>query len=146
MSCNFRSFLHINFSSFRSLLAEHRQNLLEQLRQETEPAMGLHLAAVILFQHHTGCMIHVPGKCVPHIIACLASYMSPEDHAKLTHYQGLVVKQLTKGEEVVEKETEAKSIEVLLEEGLRDIKDIALSNKKAGNTVQNGDRTNNEKS
>ena len=108
--------------------------------------MGLHLAAVILFQHHTGCMIHVPGKCVPHIIACLTSYMSPEDHAKLTHYQGLVVKQLTKGEEVVEKETEAKSIEVLLEEGLRDIKDIALSNKKAGNTVQNGDRTNNEKS
>lgn len=110
--------------------------------------MGLHLAAVILFQHHTGCMIHVPGKCVPHVITCLASYMSPEDHVKMTQYQGLVVKQLTKGGEVVENggEDGGKSIEVLLEEGLRDIKDIALSNKKTGNTDQNGDRTSNEKS
>ena len=68
--------------------------------------------------------------------------MSPEDHVKTTQYQGLVVKQLTKGGEVVENggEDGGKSIEVLLEEGLRDIKDIALSNKKTGNTDQNRDR------
>jgi hypothetical protein len=131
----------------RSLLVEHRENLLEQLRQETEPAMGLHLAAVILFQYHTGCMIHVPGKCVPHIITCLADYMPPDDHTKLTHYQGLVVKQLT-GNEVMEETVDdgGKNVEVLLAEGLNEIKDIALSNKKAGNIVQNGDRTKKEKS
>ena len=105
--------------------------------------MGLHLAAVVLFQYHTGCMIHVPGKCVPHIITCLADYMSPDDHMKLAQYQGLVVKHLTKGGEVVD--DGGKSIEVLLEEGLQEIKDIAFSNKKAGNVVQNGDRTKNEK-
>ncbi len=68
--------------------------------------MGLHLAAVVLFQYHTGCMIHVPGKCVPHIITCLADYMSPDDHMKLAQYQGLVVKHLTKGGEVVDDERE----------------------------------------
>lgn len=110
--------------------------------------MCLHLAAVILFQYHTGCMIHVPGKCVPHIITCLADYISPADHVKLIQYQGLVVKQLTKGGEVVEEgvEDSGKSIDVLLEEGLAEIKDIALSNKKTVNTVQNGNRTKNEKS
>ena len=133
------------FVFYRSLLLEHRENLLEQLRQETEPAMGLHLATVILFQYHTGCMIHVPGKCVPHIITCLADYMSPDDHTKLTHYQGLVVKQLTTGSEVTEEtgDDSGKNMEVLMSEGLNEIKDIALSNKKAGN-VQNVTR--NEKS
>ncbi|CAB4032676.1 Hypothetical predicted protein [Paramuricea clavata] len=99
--------------------------------------MGLHLAAVILFQYHTGCMIHVPGKCVPHIITCLADYMSPADHVKLIQYQGSVVKQLTKGGEVVEEGVQdgAKSIEVWLEEGLAEIKDIALSNKKTATSI-----------
>ncbi|XP_028393266.1 E3 UFM1-protein ligase 1 homolog [Dendronephthya gigantea] len=131
----------------RSLLAEHRQNLMEQLRQETEPAMGLHLAAVILFQQHTGCMIHIPGKCVPHIITYLAEHMSPDDHVKLTQYQGLVVKHLTKGGEVVEKGVEngEKSVEVLLEEGLNEVKSIALRNKKPDNALS-GERTSNGKS
>ena len=134
-------------STSRSLLAEHRQNLLEQLRQETEPAMSLHLAAVILFQHHTGCMIHIPGKCVPHIITYLAEHMSPDDHVKFTQYQGLVVKHLTKGGEVVEKgmENGGKSVEVLLEEGLNEVKSIALRNKKQDNTLP-GERTSNGKS
>lgn len=129
---------------FRSLLAEHRQNLLEQLKQENEPAMGLHLAVVILFQHHTGCMIHIPGKCVPHITTFLTEYMSPDDHVKLTQYQGLVVKQLTKGGEVAD--DSGKSIEILLEEGLNEIKDIASINKKTACTIQNGERTKIEKS
>ena len=130
----------------RSLLAEHRQSLIEQLRQETEPAMCLHLAAIILFQHHTGCMLHIPGKCVPHIITCLADYMSSGDHVKLTQYQGLVVKQLTKGDESnAGKGEDGKSIELLLEEGLSEIKDIVFNNKK-GASVQNGDRANIEKS
>ena len=93
-------------------------------------------------------MIHVPGKCIPQIITCLVEYMTPDDHVKLTKYQGLVVKKLTKGGEVTEERTEddGKSIEALLEEGLQEIKDIALTNKKQTKTVQNGDSTNNEKS
>jgi hypothetical protein len=73
--------------------------------------------------------------------------MPPDDHTKLTHYQGLVVKQLT-GNEVMEETVDdgGKNVEVLLAEGLNEIKDIALSNKKAGNIVQNGDRTKKEKS
>lgn len=126
---------------------EHRQTLQEQLRQENEPAMALHLAVVLLFQHHTGCMIHAPGKCVPHIVSCLTEYLSPEDHVRVVKYQSLVVCQLTKMQGAADTSTAddesrvgdgEKSIEVLLEEELERIKALALNNKK-GNVVKNDD-------
>lgn len=124
----------------RNLLVEHRQTLQEQLKQENEPAMALHLAVVLLFQHHTGCMIHAPGKCVPQIVTCLADYISPEDHERIVKYQSLVVLQLTKlgnkdasptGDETW-KGDGGKSVEILLDEELDRIKELALDNKKGG--------------
>lgn len=107
--------------------------------------MALHLAVVLLFQHHSGCMIHAPGKCVPQIVTCLADYMSPEDHKKISSYQALVVKQLTKGgesasptDDKLQERVSEKSVEVLLEEDLDKIKELALNDKK-GNAVHNGD-------
>lgn len=55
--------------------------------------MVLHLTAVLLFQQHTGCIIHVPGKLVPLIINFLESRISSEEHSVVTRFQKLVTLQ-----------------------------------------------------
>lgn len=57
----------------RQALFVHRQALLEQLREAEEPALVLHLTSILLFQNTTHCMLHAPGRCVPHIIGLLES-------------------------------------------------------------------------
>merc|ERR1719350_1876459 len=42
----------------RQILFGHRQSLLEQIGACSEPALGLHLSALYIFQHVTGCMLH----------------------------------------------------------------------------------------
>lgn len=80
--------------SRRQLLHAHRQSLLESLRADPEPAMTLHLVAVLLFQQHTGLVLHVTGRLVPLVVSFLSAHMSPGGHAQLTRYQELVVRQL----------------------------------------------------
>ena len=55
--------------------------------------MALHLTSVLLFQQHTGCIIHVPGKLVPIVINFLESPMSTEDYSVITQFQKLVTSQ-----------------------------------------------------
>ena len=55
--------------------------------------MVLHLAAVLLFQQHTGCIIHVPGKFIPLIINFLKWRVSSEEHSIVTEFQRLVTLQ-----------------------------------------------------
>uniref|UniRef100_A0A8C2J0C7 E3 UFM1-protein ligase 1 n=1 Tax=Cyprinus carpio TaxID=7962 RepID=A0A8C2J0C7_CYPCA len=57
----------------RQALFVHRQALSEQLRDTEDPALVLHLTSVLLFQNFTHCMLHAPGRCVPHIIGFLQS-------------------------------------------------------------------------
>ncbi|KAF4099097.1 E3 UFM1-protein ligase 1 isoform X1 [Onychostoma macrolepis] len=78
----------------RQALFVHRQALLEQLRDTEDPALVLHLTSVLLFQNVTHCMLHAPGRCVPHIIGFLQSKIPEEQHKLLSQYQSLVVKQL----------------------------------------------------
>ncbi|XP_032239292.2 E3 UFM1-protein ligase 1 homolog [Nematostella vectensis] len=124
----------------RQISIERRAALQEQLRHEDEPAMTLHLAVSLLFQHFTSSLLHAPGRCVPQIIALLAEHVTPEQHEILLRCQSLVVKQLTRsGSDEVEEEAgdehenEAgveKSTAVLLEEGMREIKKMVLELKK----------------
>lgn len=123
----------------RQLIVERRCALQEQLRQESEPAMALHLASAILFQHYTNCMVHAPGRCVPQIISFLKEKLTPEHYDNLNHYVALVIKQLSGNEDSAVKngddheqteEHEEKTTETQLEEGLEDIKRIALEIKK----------------
>lgn len=72
----------------------HRQSLIEQLKREEEPAMALHLTAVILFMQQTHCMVHAPGRCVPHVITFLSDKLTPEQYSVLSQYQSLVLQQL----------------------------------------------------
>ena len=101
--------------------------------------MALHLASAVLFQHFTHCMVHAPGRCVPQIINFLKDKLTPEHFDKLNHYMTLVMKQLSGSEENVVKngdeheekeEQEEKTIKAQLEEGLEEIKRIALELKK----------------
>lgn len=78
----------------RQALFVHRQALLEQLKDTEDPALVLHLTSVLLFQNITHCMLHAPGRCVPHIIGFLQSKIPEEQHKLLSQYQSLVVKQL----------------------------------------------------
>lgn len=78
----------------RQALFVHRQALLEQLKDTEDPALVLHLTSVLLFQNVTHCMLHAPGRCVPHIIGFLQSKIPEEQHKLLSQYQSLVVKQL----------------------------------------------------
>jgi len=72
----------------RQLVFNHRQSLAGQLRSETDPAMALHLASVLLVHVHTQCMAHAPGRCVPQIVAFLKQYLPPEQHSTLLRCQG----------------------------------------------------------
>ncbi|XP_067051094.1 E3 UFM1-protein ligase 1 homolog isoform X2 [Acropora muricata] len=119
----------------RQLSLERRCALQEQLRQETDPAMALHLVSAVLFQHHTGCMLHAPGRCVPQIISFLEDKLSPEHYARLNQYVTLVIKQLSGSEDHESTEgQEGKSVTDQLEEGLDNIKKLALELKKAKDT------------
>ena len=75
----------------RQLVFAHRQALAEQLHGESEAAMALHLAVVILFQTLTQTMVHVPGRLVPAVLAHLQELMDEEPYATLTRFQGMCV-------------------------------------------------------
>lgn len=103
--------------------------------------MALHLASAVLFQHHTSCMLHAPGRCVPQIISFLKDKLTPEQYDKLNKYMTLVIKQLSGTEDSSAKNVDSedhetsddqqeKTIAVQLEEGLEDIKRMALELKK----------------
>ena len=71
----------------------HQQSLLENLRQEWEPSMVLHLVTVILFQQNTNCAIHISGKLVPQVIAFLQNHLQSTQHSKLIAFEQLVIQQ-----------------------------------------------------
>ncbi|KAL4649055.1 E3 UFM1-protein ligase 1 [Arapaima gigas] len=78
----------------RQALFQHRQALTEQLKMTEDPALVLHLTSVLLFQQSNQCALHVPGRCVPHVIGSLVGRISEDQHKLLSRYQALVVKQL----------------------------------------------------
>jgi len=80
---------------FRHLLFTHRQSLLGKVEHEEDPAMTLHLVVVLLFQQHTGCMLHAPGRMVPSIVSILEKYLPEEEQKILLSFQQLIIKYIT---------------------------------------------------
>lgn len=127
----------------RQALFVHRQALCEQLRDAEDPALVLHLTSVLLFQNVTHCMLHAPGRCVPHIIGFLQSKIPEDQHKLLSQYQSLVVKQLVVQGHGAEKKTvppegaggpadsdDTESLQRELHSLSRDIKDTVLAQRK----------------
>ncbi|KAK7107301.1 E3 UFM1-protein ligase 1-like [Littorina saxatilis] len=112
----------------RQLVFAHRQALAEQLRGESEAAMALHLAVVILFQTLTQAMVHAPGRMVPAVLAHLKDMMEEEAYTTLAHFQDLVVQRLQaegSGDQTAV-DTLTKEMDTLLPK----VKDIALTAKR----------------
>ena len=80
---------------YRQLLFAHRQSLLGKVEHEEDPAMSLHLVVVLLFQQHTGCMVHAPGRMVPSMVAILEKYLPEEEQKILLSFQQLIIKYIT---------------------------------------------------
>lgn len=102
----------------RQLLFSHQQSLFATLKEEKEPAMALHLVAVLLFQRYTNCIIHAPGRLVPNIISFLSNHMNDTEYAKLTDFQRLVMLhlRLTSGVKRDDPDDESQQAEVTLEQ------------------------------
>ena len=98
--------------------------------------MALHLVVVLLFQLHTNCMLHAPGRCIPQVIIHLQEFVTEEAFEKLNSYQALVMMQLSSSkvpsEDKGDSEEPESSIGSLLAEGLLEIKRLATKPKKSG--------------
>jgi hypothetical protein len=107
----------------RQILFGHRQSLLEQLAAETDPALVLHLAVLILFHHQHGSMLQASGKFVPAITEHLSGPggLTEEQAAVLARQQRLVVAGLGKeaGPEVATELEESTPAVKALVAGLR---------------------------
>uniref|UniRef100_A0A1B0FA07 E3 UFM1-protein ligase 1 homolog n=1 Tax=Glossina morsitans morsitans TaxID=37546 RepID=A0A1B0FA07_GLOMM len=106
----------------------YREKLLEQLKQQTEPAVILHLTALVLFTTITGCILHASGKFVGQILAFIKASVNDEQNRLLIDYQDLVINVLRLSKEDDEYQ---KSLEQL-QEMESQIKNLALSFEKPG--------------
>ncbi|KAM8705841.1 hypothetical protein ACLKA7_010179 [Drosophila subpalustris] len=78
----------------RLLIVSHKEKLLQQLLECNEPALLLHLAALILFTTITGCILHASGKFVSAILQHIRSTLNEPQNALLLRYHDLVLKLL----------------------------------------------------
>ncbi|ALC46915.1 CG1104 [Drosophila busckii] len=78
----------------RLLILDHKDKLLQQLQECNEPALVLHLAALILFTTITGCILHASGKFVSSILQHLRPTLNETQNALLVRYHDLVLQLL----------------------------------------------------
>ncbi|XP_076372553.1 UFM1 specific ligase 1 isoform X1 [Tachypleus tridentatus] len=109
----------------RQLIQTHRQELISQLAECSDPALCLHLAVLLIFQLQTSFMLHASGKFVPQIISFLQLKIPEELYKVLIDCQESVVKQLTKGSDEEKEEVQAR-----LKELVPRVKEVATTYKK----------------
>jgi len=88
----------------KQILFSHKHELLDKLGSCEDPALGLHLAALILFQHCTGNIIQASGKFVPAILSFVQEHLTLEQNQLLSNHQQLVVKHLKDKDSDLEEE------------------------------------------
>lgn len=72
----------------RTIVLNHKHQLLEQLNQCEELALVLHLVTLIVFTTATQCMLHASGRHVAGLLSFLKQYLTEEQYAELTSYHG----------------------------------------------------------
>ena len=113
----------------RQILFGHRQSLLEQLESCCEPALSLHLAALYIFYHIHGAMLHASGKLVPIIIEHLVKqidHLSPDQTSLLLEHQKMVIASLDRSKD----EDSLQKIASQLEISMANVKSLVKSLKK----------------
>ncbi|XP_071954728.1 E3 UFM1-protein ligase 1-like [Antedon mediterranea] len=131
----------------RNILFNHKQSLIAQLKEESDPAMALHLAVVILIQNMCNCCVHTPGRCIPQLLVFLESHITPNHYKVLSDYMALVQKQLSAikdtteaktkdGSEKADAEKSGEDVASTLIELLPQVKEIALAKKTSSSSAQ----------
>ncbi|XP_033112791.1 E3 UFM1-protein ligase 1-like [Anneissia japonica] len=125
----------------RNIIFNHKQALIAQLKEESDPAMALHLAVVLLIQNTNNTCVHAPGRCIPQLLVFLESHIAASQYKLLSDYMGLVQKQLgalkktteeshvEDGSEKTDSQKDAGEVATSLIELLPQIKEIALAKK-----------------
>ncbi|KAH8369323.1 hypothetical protein KR009_008357 [Drosophila setifemur] len=78
----------------RLLIADHKKKLQEQLLECQDPALLLHLAALILFTTISSCILHASGKFVSAILQHIRGSLNDPQNALLLRYHDLVLQVL----------------------------------------------------
>ncbi|KFB49638.1 AGAP007742-PA-like protein [Anopheles sinensis] len=120
----------------KNLILCHKHGLLEQLTNCTDPALVLHLAALIIFTISTQTMLHASGRHVSAILSFLQTVLSAEQSKVFNTYHDLVLKLLsTESSNGDDSKPNAEEITKQLGELTPVVKEIAGNFKKAGVTV-----------
>jgi len=119
--------LQLHFKKFdkkeqRNRVFSYKQQLLEQLKAEDNPATVLLLVVLILCAQIFGYALHAPGRAVSALLTALKPQLPPEIYKPLDEYHNMVVQYLSKDEH--KKEDDDK----LLNEKLPAIKQIPMKN------------------
>lgn len=114
----------------RTQILCHKHELLDQLSKCNDPALTLHLTALIIFTIATQNILHASGKFVSSILSYLQSMLSAEQSSALREYHDLVLKLLTSSAD----SDEMKNVSQQLDAKLEDIKKIATTYKRIGST------------
>lgn len=72
----------------RTMILNHKYQLLEELNKCEDLALSLHLATLVVFTTATQCMLHASGRHVAGILTFLKSYLSEEHMTEFTSYHG----------------------------------------------------------
>lgn len=113
----------------RTLILCHKHGLLDQLSNCTDPALVLHLVALVVFTVATQTMLHASGRHVSAILSFLQQYLQVEESQLLTQYHDLVLKVLTVSEDAADNE-QAQVVLQQLEELTPKVKEIAVGFKR----------------
>ncbi|XP_043279761.1 E3 UFM1-protein ligase 1 homolog [Venturia canescens] len=104
----------------RPVVLGHRQALLEQLRETSDPALALHLVTSVLFTASTQSALHMSGRHVSSVLSFLRSHLETTTVSELSQYHDRVLEFLSSTDEESKEETRK-----ILENDLAKIKDIA---------------------
>lgn len=72
----------------RPIVLGHRQALLEQLRETSDPALALHLVTSVLFTASTQTALHMSGRHVSSVLSFLRSHLQATTVSELSQYHG----------------------------------------------------------
>jgi hypothetical protein len=113
----------------RQIVFAHCISLAEQLKNQSDPAMALHIAVVLVFIKVTGSLLHAPGRVVSQVIAYLQEKhkldVSPQDLALFHDYHDLVVKQFKEKRTKERHDSESAAQEVVSEQEVSNTQEVA---------------------
>ncbi|XP_023030297.2 UFM1 specific ligase 1 [Leptinotarsa decemlineata] len=109
----------------RTVVLNHKYQLLEELNKCEDVALVLHLATIVIFTTATQCMLHFSGKHLMGVLSFLKQYLNEEQALEMGAYHDFVTLMLSGG-------SESESAKEKLKERMSIIKSIANDFKKPG--------------